>query len=134
MTCVRAFNETRRTPLAAQVVVAASWWRRLRGLIARPPLREGEGLLLAPCRAVHTYWMAYPIDVVFLAANGEVLAVYDSLPPGAKSRWHRRAVRALELPAGRLRTAGTAVGDEISFEPIGAADRASQPRTTGVES
>lgn len=110
---VSARNRTRHATLAQRVMVADSWWLRLRGLLFRPPLGPGDGLMLVPCRAVHMAGMRYPIDVVFLGPDGAVVALYPDLPPGARSSFHRAARSALELPAGTIAATGTAVGDVI---------------------
>lgn len=108
-----AFNRTRNAMLASRVRVADRWWTRLRGLLGRPALEPGEGLLISPCRSVHTFGMRYPIDVLFLAADGRVVARYPDLPPGSATRHHRDAATALELPAGAIRRSGTGEGDLV---------------------
>lgn len=113
MRLVGARNATREVFLGDRVILADRWWLRLRGLLLRPPLRPGEGLLLAPCRAVHMAGMRYPIDVAFLSADGEVVALYPRLEPGARTAWHRTARSALELPAGTFAATGTTVGDIV---------------------
>jgi uncharacterized membrane protein (UPF0127 family) len=110
---VEARNADRGTVLGGRVRVADSWWTRLRGLLGRPPLAKGEGLLIEPCRAVHMAGMKYPIDVAFLAPDGAVVALYRGLAPGARTGWHRTARRALELPAGTIAATGTREGDVI---------------------
>jgi uncharacterized membrane protein (UPF0127 family) len=62
------------------------------------------------------YGMRFSLDVVFLDAAGTVIAAYPSLPPSTRSRWHRNAVHALELPAGTLDTTGTAVDDVLGWQ------------------
>ena len=113
MRSAAARNAGRDSSLAERVLLADTWWLRLRGLLFRPPLEPGEGLLLSPCRAVHMAGMRYTIDVVFLAPNGAVVALYPGLAPGARSRFHRTAHSALELPAGTIAATGTTVGDII---------------------
>ena len=113
MRIVQARNAARGTVLGRRVEVADSWWARLRGLLGRAPLAAGEGLLIEPCRAVHMSGMTYSIDVAFLAPDGAVVALYPDLAPGARTRWHRAARRALELPAGTIAATGTREGDVI---------------------
>ena len=113
MKLLRVENADRGTLLGSRIGRANRWWLRLRGLSGRDTLREGEGLLLEPCRAVHMLGMRFPIDVVFLAADGSVVAVYPALAPGARTRYHRAARSALELPAGTLASSGTREGDRI---------------------
>jgi uncharacterized membrane protein (UPF0127 family) len=82
-----------------QVLVAATVFTRLRGLLARPPLGRGEAMLIRPCNMIHTVGMRYCIDVVFLARDGTVLRVARSVGP-RRVRAHLRAQSVLELAAG----------------------------------
>lgn len=115
---VRVTNDTRGHSLGDRIAVADRWWRRLRGLLGRRELREGEGLLIDPCPAVHTYGMGFAIDVAMLDARGRVLAAYPALPPGRRTPWSREGRYALELPAGTLARTATAVGDQLSWAPL----------------
>jgi uncharacterized membrane protein (UPF0127 family) len=101
--------------LGSRVTVADSWWGRLRGLLARPALLEGEGLLLMECSSVHTVGMGYPIDVAFLDADGTVVRSIGSLEPYRFGLGGPEAVHALELPAGRLEETGTVPGIRLSW-------------------
>jgi uncharacterized protein len=112
---VRVVNSRSQRELGERVGLADSWVTRLRGMLGRPEPRAGEGLLLTPCRSVHMYGMKYPLDVAFLDPRGKVVALYAPLAPGSRSRWHRDAAHALELPAGAL--AGTDVGDVLLWSP-----------------
>ena len=71
-------------------------------MLARPAPSPGEGLLLTPCSSVHMYGMRFPLDVAFLDRGGAVVAIYPSLTPGSRTRWHRNGTKA---PAERLRIA-----------------------------
>ena len=84
--------------------------------MGRDTLPAGEGLILRPCRAIHMRAMAFPLDVAFLDRSGAVVAAYHSIPPGARTRWHKAARDALELPAGTLAASGTAIGDTIVLD------------------
>ncbi len=110
---VRVTNSTRGRELGTRVILADWFWPRLRGLIARPRIEPGEGLMIVPCRGVHMYMMTYPIDVALLDRGGEVVAMYRELAPGARTRWHGDAHQALEVPAGMLAETSTALGDCI---------------------
>ncbi len=111
MRLLRVVNTRDHRELGGRVLLANRWLTRLRGMLARPAPLPGEGLLLSPCRSIHMYGMRYPLDVAFLDDRGGVVASYPALPPGARTRWHRQAVHALELPAGTLESSGTRVGD-----------------------
>lgn len=92
-------------------------------MLGRPAPAAGEGLLLTPCRSVHMYGMRFPLDIAFLDAKRAVVAVYHSLAPNSRTRWHRAAVHALELPAGTLIRSGTGVGDVLAWTDAPARDR-----------
>jgi uncharacterized membrane protein (UPF0127 family) len=95
-----------------QCVVADSPVSRLKGLLGRSELRPGEGLLLRPASAIHTCFMRFPIDAVFLDDGLRVLRISDELHPWrAASRRGARAV--LELPAGESARRGLEVGDTL---------------------
>jgi uncharacterized protein len=101
--------------LVAELILCLDPWRRLRGLLGRPPLGEQGGLLLRPCRSVHGFFMGYPIDVAFLDEAGRVVAVCQPLRPWKVSGYFAEALATLELPAGRLERTGTQVGDTLVF-------------------
>ncbi len=103
--------------LARRVRVADGFWSRVRGLLGSAPLQADQGLLLQPCRAVHTLGMRQPLDVIFLDETGIVVAAYRQLPPNRRTDWHRRAVCALELSPGTLERTGTRTGSRLSLEP-----------------
>jgi uncharacterized membrane protein (UPF0127 family) len=99
--------------LGTRIALADRWWDRLRGLHGRHDLEPGEGMIHRPCRAVHMFGISFPLDVAFLDGRGGVVASYQVLPPGRRTRWHRDAADALELPAGTLAATGTVEGDTI---------------------
>jgi uncharacterized protein len=113
---LRVVNETSGADVAQHVTLAANPLRRARGLLGRPPLADGEGLLIRPCQGVHTLGMAYPIDVVHLDRDGVVVRVLRELPPWRMGPIVWRSHTVLELPAG----AGDAVreGDLLTMDGV----------------
>ena len=84
---------------------AERWFDRLRGLLGSPPPAPGHALLITPCASVHTAFMRYSIDVVFVDRHGCILKVVEALPPWrAAACW--RARHTLELAAGEARRVG----------------------------
>lgn len=116
MKCVAVHKIGVSAPVAARVAVADGFWLRVRGLLGRVPLEGGEGLLIRPCRAVHTIGLRYPIDVAFLDDGGTVVATYAALKPNRRTPWHRDAAWALELPAGTLEETATTTGQRLRWE------------------
>jgi uncharacterized membrane protein (UPF0127 family) len=114
----QALNATRGVALAAELEVATSLAARTRGLLGRRSLPPGAGLMLDPCSSVHTWFMHFPIDVVFLDRQNRVVGLKHGLRPfRAAGAW--RGVRTLELPAGTIAATGTSAGDHVVFEASG---------------
>ena len=98
------------------VLVAKSALSRMRGLLGRPRLSQGQGMLLRPCNLIHTVGMRYPIDVVFLRRDGLVLEVARELAPGRmRGRWGAHSV--LELAGGEAARCAIVAGLTL---PVGA--------------
>jgi len=95
-----------------QVMLATTPLARMRGLLARPPLRPNQALFISPCNMVHTLGMGYAIDVVFLRRDGLVLKVAPQVAP-RRMRGHLRAASVLELAAGEAARCGIAPGVTI---------------------
>lgn len=127
MSHLRVVNRTRGTVVGSRVDVANGVWSRVRGYLGRPEPTEGEGLLLAPCNAVHMFGMTYPLDVLFLDARGEVVEVVENLQPWRRSRRVRGARYALEVPAGTIDATSTCPGDELAWMPPRAATTRAKP-------
>lgn len=88
--------------------------RRMRGLIGRRGLSAGEGLLLSPAPAIHTAFMRFPIDALFLDRNLQVLDIVEKLGPWrVVTKLRARAV--LELSAGECARRGVEVGDRLEL-------------------
>ena len=101
--------------VASRVAVAKSFWHRLRGLLARPPMKKEQGLLLLECGSVHTVGMGYSVDIAFLDAEGRIVRSIAGLRPWRFGLGGADAVHALELPAGRLDETGTVPGLRLSW-------------------
>jgi uncharacterized protein len=101
--------------LADRADIADSSETRRRGLLKHTGLKEGEGLWIVPCEAVHTFFMKFAIDVVFLNKKRQVVKVRPSM-----GRWgiagSLSARTVLELPAGTCERTGTVKGDQLELE------------------
>jgi len=109
-------NATRNTILGQKVRAASSFVDRALGLLATPALGSGEGLWLNPCRSIHTLFMRYSIDALYLDAGGFVLGC-ETLFPWRISKWFTKTRSVVELAAGVLEKTGTVTGDQILFDP-----------------
>lgn len=89
--------------ISEKILVADNMISRIVGLMFRStPPQNAEGLLLDPCNSIHTCFMRYPIDVVFLNKNNKVIKVIRDLRPWRMTWIYFKASKTLELPAGKL--------------------------------
>ena len=95
--------------------IARNAFTRMRGLLGRRGLAEGEGLLLQPAGSIHTFFMRFPIDVVFLDRERRVLRVVSSVPPW-RAAAAKRARAVLELAAGEAARVGMTPGMVLRWE------------------
>jgi len=116
---LRVENVTRGTLLATRLEVADSGHKRNKGLLGRKGLAPGEGLWIVPCESVHTFFMQFPIDLVYLDRKNRVRKVRHSVPAWRLSAC-LTAHSILELPAGAIRDSQTQAGDTLEFSPAAA--------------
>jgi uncharacterized protein len=90
---------------------------RIRGLIGWSGLGAREGMLLRPTWSIHTAFVRFPIDAVFLDEQLTVLAISSSMKPW-RTAWKRRAHAVLELGAGECERLGIQPGDRLAWGSI----------------
>lgn len=117
----RIVSFTRGNTICRRVVIADRPLRRMRGLLGRRSLPAGEGILLRPEPAIHTAFMRFPIDALFLDADLEVMEIVADLRPW-RTAGKRGAHSVLELAAGEAARNGVEVGDRLGVFDGGAAD------------
>lgn len=102
--------------VASSVEVATSRRQRRRGLLGRDGLPAGAAFVLAPCRAVHTIGMRFPIDVVFVDEDGSVVKTVERME-GWRMAGSRAAAITIELWAGAIAVVDLQVGDRLQVVP-----------------
>jgi uncharacterized protein len=115
---VRVVNKTSQTVLLQKAAVADRFGSRLIGLLGYKSLPPGQGLLIKPCRSVHTCGMKFSIDVGFIDSQGRFCYLIHSMRPYKFSPTIRDAVYVIEAAAGTFQQAATREGDHISLEPL----------------
>ncbi|MBI4385802.1 MAG: DUF192 domain-containing protein [Elusimicrobia bacterium] len=108
------FNRTRQREVASRVVRADTALSRMRGLLGRDGMEPGEALWIVPCAMIHTLFMRFSIDAVFVDRELRVLRVMENLSPWRFSPWVFGAHGVLELAGGALRGA-IASGDQLEI-------------------
>ena len=118
-------NERTRAPIATEVELASTRATRRRGLLGRDSLSPSSALMLTPCVAVHTAFMRFAIDVVFLDKELRVVHVEHSVPPWRAVRG-KGAKMVVELAAGECSRLDVEIGDPLTLIP--SAQGAAMPR------
>lgn len=111
-------NLTRNTQIADKLEVARSGPKRSKGLLGRNGLGQGEGMWIIPCEAVHTFFMRFPIDLIYLDRKHRVKKVRGSVPAWRISGC-LSAHSVLELPSGTIRETRTERGDLLEIVDLG---------------
>lgn len=110
-------NQSRNAILGEAIELADTSEKRRVGLLRHERLEAGEGLWIVPCESVHTFFMKFPIDLVYLDKKRKVRKVRHAVPPWRLSAC-LTAHSILELPAGTIRSTGTQAGDELLIEQL----------------
>jgi uncharacterized protein len=131
---VPVINLTKQTWLATKVRKADNFLTRLIGLLKRTHLGPEEALWLMPSKGIHTIGMKFPIDVVFLNKDHQVLGLMSGLVPYRVSAVHLRGYSVLELPNGTIKKSRTEIGDklEISLAEISEIDDLKDTRLSQI--
>jgi uncharacterized membrane protein (UPF0127 family) len=114
------YNKTRETFVATEAMLADSYLRRLVGLLGKTRrwAQLGRGLWIVPSRGVHTIGMLFPIDLIFLSKEKEVVHVEEHVRPFRISKVSLKATSVLELPPHTIYRSGTRVGDRLEIAPV----------------
>jgi uncharacterized membrane protein (UPF0127 family) len=115
---VRALNTTRGTVLGECIRVADTGLSRIIGLLGERKLMPGDGLLIVPSQGVHTWGMLFPIDIIVLDGEWNVLALRRRMRQFRMTRIFWKAAAVLELPPGVLDSTSTELGDTLTFDRV----------------
>jgi len=110
-----AINITKGVALATELEIATSFAARSKGLLGRRGLKTDGGMLIDPCPSVHTWFMLFPIDVIFLDTKNRVVGLKRNLRPFLMA-WSWRGAKTIELPVGVIASTRTQLGDIVAFQ------------------
>jgi uncharacterized membrane protein (UPF0127 family) len=113
---MRLYDLDQQCSVVDDLEVAEAMGARTRGLLGHDPLRLGQGMLIRPCRWIHTFGMSFPIDIVYVDKHSRIVAVSQNLRPGRIDRPVPRAWFVVEMAAGAIRHAGLNVGDHLEIQ------------------
>jgi len=113
---MKIINKTKNTVLAKNAIVADTVFKRIKGLLGRKDFIEGEALIIKPCNSIHTFFMRFPIDVLFVDKHNQVIKLISSLIPARLTYIYFNSAFVIELPTGTAQSTFTSKGDTISIE------------------
>lgn len=109
-------NLTKNIVLSEHAQLADTFFSRMRGLLGRRMLSEGESLVITQCNSIHMFFMKFAIDAMFLDSSDRVAGVVKNIQPFQMSPVFWAARRVVELPAGTLDRTDTCLGDTIQIK------------------
>ena len=107
------YNQTRECFLSLSVTPADTTFARLKGLIGRLKLRVDEGLWIVPSCGVHTVGVLFPLDLIYLDENHQVIHLIEHFPRFRISPLRTQAASVLELPTHTIYSSQTQAGDQL---------------------
>lgn len=99
--------------MAEHLVLANTAFKRLRGLLGRAALSPQEALWLRPCNSVHTWWMRFAIDVIFLDRELRIVRLVENLRPFRLTRPNWQAASVIEMAAHSITRLNLQVGEQL---------------------
>jgi uncharacterized protein len=106
-------NSTRNVVLSDRTRIADNMLTRMVGLLSSKGLAPGEGLYIEPCNSIHTWFMRFTIDALFLDKNGSVVKMAPRMKPWKLTSIALKSRGVLELPEGTIERTGTQLGDQV---------------------
>ncbi|OEH86181.1 hypothetical protein BHU72_11630 [Desulfuribacillus stibiiarsenatis] len=109
-------NLSNHRTLANSLFKADTFWKRFKGLMFTKELSADCGLQIHPCRSIHTFFMNYTIDVLYLDDKNRVIAIDHKMKPYKLGKYYKASQSVIELPAGRASETNTNIGDQLEIQ------------------
>lgn len=113
---MNVYNSSKNIVIATQVKVAKNFFTRTIGLLSRKSLSKEEGLVIKPCSSIHTFFMKFAIDVLFINKKGQIIALYENVKPWKILPLHFTSSYVIELPAGTILDKNIDKGDVVRVD------------------
>lgn len=119
VTAMAIENLTRDTVVATNVAEARSFIARGRGLMLRDSFPSGTALIIDPCSSIHMFFMRFPIDVLYMNREHQVVRAQAGIKPWRVGPiWTRGAKYVIELPEGAIARSHTQIGDQLEVRRL----------------
>ena len=111
----RLINQTKNTVISENVCMATSLSQRAKGLLGKARMEKGEALVIDPCNSIHTFFMRFPIDVLFVSKDHVIVKTVTAIKP-FRLKAAAAASYVVELPAGTALLTSCEAGDSLRLE------------------
>ena len=108
-------NLTKNQVLAEDVLLSSSFLKRLKGLLGYKSIDKNQAMILRPANSVHTFFMCFPIDVLFVDSNNIVVKTVSNMKPFKATGIYFKSVFVIELCAGVINATQTTKGDYLQI-------------------
>lgn len=110
-------NQTKTVVLVECVNEAFNSWTRMKGLLGKKEY-PNQALVIHPCQQVHTWFMRFPIDLIFIDPMQKVIAKEQNVKPWSLSKKRRDAVAVIEAEIGVFSDDKVTIGDVLTIEKV----------------
>jgi uncharacterized membrane protein (UPF0127 family) len=105
------YNVNKENIVLENLKLANGFFEKFKGLMGRKRLNKSEGLMILSCNSIHTCFMKFPIDVLFLNMDHEVIAMRKEVKPWRMVNFVKKAYITVEMPEGTIEHKNVEVGD-----------------------
>lgn len=116
MTLMAQNQDRQKRVKIASLIKADVFRKRLRGLIGSKELKKEEGLWIPSCPSVHTFFMSFPIDILFTDKNMVVVSLFENIKPWRIIFGGWKSHHTFEIQAGRICSLQLKKGDLVYVE------------------
>jgi len=113
---MKIYNSTQNNTLADDAKVADNFFSRSVGLLSRKSISDGEALVIKPCCSIHTFFMKFPIDVIFVNRKNKIVGLHQNAPANVILPVYFSSHYVIELAAGQISAKNIQKGDIINLE------------------
>ncbi|WP_163970657.1 DUF192 domain-containing protein [Oceanobacillus halotolerans] len=115
METIKLINVNTDQVIADDVKGAYSFWTRLKGLMFTKRMSSQTGLHISPCTSIHTFFMNFRIDILYLNKANEIVGVDENMETGKIGKRYLNTKSVVELPAGTIKETSTVMGHTVAF-------------------
>lgn len=112
---MRLVNKSSNTVISENFMIADTYFKRLKGLMFTKELPIQDALQIIPCNQIHTFFMKYSIDVLYLDNNNNIIYMDEEFKPGKIGKRVKNSVSIIELPYGKIKSKGIIIGQAIEL-------------------